>query len=63
MGIGCYKKGQNKKRVIEYVTGTTKIAKLGDKPRGTRLHWYGHWTRAEERRLGWKKNDRDGNTW
>ena len=44
----------------EYVKGTAKIAKLGDKLRGPRLCW----TRAEERRrLRWEKNDKDGNTW
>ena len=31
----------------EYVRGTAKIAKLGDKLRGTRLRWYGHVKRKE----------------
>ena len=30
------------------MTGTAKIAKLGDKLRGTRLCWYGHVKRSEE---------------
>ena len=34
----------------KYVTGTTKIAKLGDKLRNARLRWYGHG----------KKDDGDG---
>ena len=32
----------------EYVRGTTKIAKLGDKLRNVRLRWYGHVKRREE---------------
>ena len=44
----------------EYVRGTAKIAKLGEKLRGTRLRWYG---RGEKVSLRWEKNDRDGNTW
>ena len=43
----------------EYVRGTAKIAKLGEKLRGKRLRWYGH---VKRRRLSWEKNDRDGNT-
>ena len=43
----------------EYVRGTAKIAKLGEKLRGKRLRWYGH---VKRRRLRWEKNDRDGNT-
>ena len=42
----------------EYLRGTAIIAKLGDKPRGTRLRWYGH----VKRRLRWEKNDGDGHT-
>ena len=46
----------------EYVTGTAKISKLGDKLWGTRL-WL-VWTRKKERRrLRWENNDRDGYTW
>ena len=32
----------------EYVRGTAKIAKLGDKLRNARLRWYGHVKRKEE---------------
>ena len=32
----------------EFVRGTEKIAKLGDKLRGTTLRWYGHVKRREE---------------
>ena len=32
----------------EYVRGTAKIAKLGDKLRNARLRWYGHINRREE---------------
>ena len=32
----------------EYVRGTAKIAKLGDKLRNARLRWYGHVKRREE---------------
>ena len=32
----------------EYVRGTAKIAKLGDKLRNARLSWYGHVKRKEE---------------
>ena len=32
----------------EYVRGTAKIAKLGDKLRNARLRWYGHLKRREE---------------
>ena len=49
MGIGCYKKGQNKN---EYVSRTAKVAKLGDKLRGTRLRWYGHMKMREEGYVG-----------
>ena len=31
----------------EYVRGTAKIAKLGDKLRDARLRWYGHVKRRE----------------
>ena len=36
----------------EYVRGTAKIAKLGDKLRGTKLRWYGHVKRREEGYIG-----------
>ena len=36
----------------EYVRGTAKIAKLGDKLRNTRLRWYGHVKRREEGYMG-----------
>ena len=32
----------------EYVRGTSKIAKLGNKLRNARLHWYGHVKKREE---------------
>ena len=32
----------------EYVRGTEKIAKLGDKLRNARPHWYSHVKRREE---------------
>ena len=32
----------------EYVRGTAKIAKLGDKLRNARLRWYGHVKRRED---------------
>ena len=32
----------------EYVGGTAKIARLGDKHRDARLRWYGHVKRREE---------------
>ena len=40
--------------------GLAKIAKLGDKLWGTRLHRYGH---VKRRRFSWEKNDGDGDTW
>ena len=36
----------------EYVRGTAKIAKLGDKLRNARLRWYGHVKRREEDFVG-----------
>ena len=36
----------------EYVRGTAKIAKLGNKLRGARLRWYGHVRRREEGYVG-----------
>ena len=36
----------------EYVRGTAKIAKLGDKLRNARLRWYGHVKRREEDYMG-----------
>ena len=36
----------------EYVRGTAKIAKLGDKFRNARLRWYGHVKRREEGYVG-----------
>ena len=36
----------------EYVRGTAKIAKLGDKLRSARLGWYGHVKRREEDYVG-----------
>ena len=32
----------------EYMRGTAKIAKLGDKLQNARLHWYGHMKKREE---------------
>ena len=43
----------------EYVRGTAKIAKLGDKLRNARLRWYGHVKRKKEGYVG-KKDDGDG---
>ena len=36
----------------ECVRGTAKIAKLGDKLRGTRLRWYGHVKKRKEGYVG-----------
>ena len=36
----------------EYLRGTAKIAKLGDKLRSARLRWYGHVRRREEDYMG-----------
>ena len=36
----------------EYMRGTAKIAKLGDKLRNARLRWYGHVKRREEGCVG-----------
>ena len=36
----------------EYMRGTAKIAKLGDKLRDARLRWYGHVKRREEGHVG-----------
>ena len=36
----------------KHVTGTAKIAKLGDKLRNARLRWYGHMKRREESYVG-----------
>ena len=36
----------------EYVRGTVKIAKLGDKLRNAKLRWYGHLKRREEGYMG-----------
>ena len=36
----------------EYVRGTAKIAKLGDKLRAARLRWYGHVKKREEGCVG-----------
>ena len=46
--------GVTKKNKIrnEYVRGTAKIAKLGDKLRNARLRWYGHVKRREEDYVG-----------
>ena len=38
----------------EYVRGIAKIAKLEDKLRNARLHWYGHVKRREEDYVGKK---------
>ena len=43
----------------EYVKGTAKIAKLGDKLRDERLRWYEYVKRRREGCMG-KKNDGDG---
>ena len=44
----------------EYVRGIAKIAKLGDKLRNARLHWYGHVKRREEGYVGEKDGRDDG---
>ena len=49
MGTGSDKKGKIRN---EYVRGTAKIAKLGDKLRNARLRWYGHVKRREEDYVG-----------
>ena len=49
MGTGSDKNGQDKN---EYVRGTAKIAKLGDKFWNARLRWYGHVKRREKDYLG-----------
>ena len=36
----------------EYMRGTAKIAKLGDKLRNARLRWYGHLKRKKEGYVG-----------
>ena len=36
----------------EYIRGTARIAKLGEKIRGTRLRWYGHVKRREAEYVG-----------
>ena len=41
----------------EYVRGTAKIAKLGDKLRNARLRWYGH---VKGEKTTWEKDDGDG---
>ena len=43
---------RNDKIRNEYVRGTAKIAKLGDKLRNARLRWYGHIKRREEDCVG-----------
>ena len=43
----------------KYVRGIAKIAKLGDKLRDARLHWYGHVKRREEGYVR-EKDDGDG---
>ena len=43
----------------EYVRGTAKIAKLGDKLWNASLRWYGH-IKKERRRLRGEKDDGDG---
>ena len=47
--LGVTKKDKIKN---EYVRGTAKIAKLGDKLRGTRSRWYGHVKGREEGYVG-----------
>ena len=37
---------------LKMVRGTAKVAKLGDKLRGTRLRWYCHVKRREESYIG-----------
>ena len=57
IGMGYYKKGQDKERVRER---GGKNCKAG---RQTSVHKVALvWTREEERRLRWEKNDCDGNT-
>ena len=42
----------------EYMRGTVKIAKLGDKLQNARLHWYEHIKRREDtERVGARKGD------
>ena len=43
---------RKKKIKNEYVRGTAKIAKLGDKLRNARLRWYGHVKRRKEGCVG-----------
>ena len=44
----------------EYVRGIAKIAKLGDKLRNARLHWYGNVKRREQGYVGEKDGRDDG---
>ena len=52
MGIGSDKVTRKDKIRNEYVRGTVKIAKLGDKLRNARLRWYGHVKRRGEDYMG-----------
>ena len=49
MGLGVTRKDKIKN---EYVRGTAKIAKLGDKLRNARQRWYGHVKKREEDYVG-----------
>ena len=49
MGMGVTRKDKIRN---EYVRGTAKIAKLGDKLRKARLRWYGHVKRRKEDYVG-----------
>ena len=54
MGMGVTRKDKIKN---EYVRGTAKIAKLGDKPLNARLRWYGH---VKKRKKDYAKKKDDG---
>ena len=54
MGIGVTRKDNTKN---EYMRGTEKIAKLGDKLRGKRLRWYGRVKRKEKGYVGKRMMD------
>ena len=44
----------------EYIRGTAKAGRFGEKTREARLRWYGHVLRKDDPWLHWEKDAEDG---
>ena len=46
------KNGQDQEWVVEYIRGTARVGRFGEKTREARLRWYGHVRRKDDGYIG-----------